>query len=444
MRLFIGSILSPLNAPIRKLPKLTALFTSLALCLCYAGGALAGSSVTPVPTFYKTFGPPFKALVTADGNYVLVSLAGAAPSDTSTGQLQSAPETPPAAGVQVFEQPDFTTNPCGVDNLIQFPSVTQVDGMQFLPAPRGISVGAAVEHQGAVLFNLSNFFDQVVLNPCSIIGGKENLFPVPQLMQHPKKCQELKHCAPGTIDLAITPNGEPGYAFVANEYGVTNLSGKVNFGLVGTIGIIRVQRNAAGGFTPGTRPIVQNKYIYIPGADTIPGITMSHDGKRLYVVNENAGENMINKKTGNPYWDPTNVTNTPNGGIQASQNCQNQPDTTHIPPTFPIGNNGLLSIIDVDKATKGGGQGSILVSIAAGCSPGRAVETADGKYIWVAARGLNLNLPGTQSGSAGTSGYQVLVFDVSKLLSKSLNDVNDALVGFGDSGGTASCRPGVI
>jgi hypothetical protein len=76
---------------------------------------------------------------------------------------------------------------------------------------------------------------------------------------------------------------------------------------------------------------------------------------------------MINKKTGNPYWDPTNVTNTPNGGILASQNCQNQPDTTHIPRTFPIGNNGLLSIIDVDKATKGGGQGTILVSIASGC-----------------------------------------------------------------------------
>ena len=338
---------------------------------------------------YNTLGAPFKALVTADGNYVLVSVSGAALRDTSTGQLQSAAEPTLAAGVQVFEQPDFTTNPCGVDNLIQFPSVTQVVGMQFLPAPQGISVGAAVEHQGAVFFNLSNFFDQVVLNPCSIIGGKENLFPVPQLKQSASTCEKQKNCAPGTIDLAITSNGKPGYAFVANEYGVKNLSGKVNFGLGGTIGIIRIQRNAAGGFTPGTGSIAQNQYIYIPGADTIPGITMSHDGKRLYVVNENVRENMINKKTGNPYWDPTNVTNTPNGGILASQNCQNQPDTTHIPPKFPIGNNGLLSIIDVDKATKGGGQGSILVSIASGCSPGRAVETADGKYIWVAARGLN-------------------------------------------------------
>jgi hypothetical protein len=150
MRLFLGWIPSPLNAPIRKLPKLTALFSSLALCLCYAGGVFAGSSVTPVPTFYNTLGAPFKALVTADGNYVLVSVSGAALSDTSTGQLQSAAEPTLAAGVQVFEQPDFTTNPCGVDNLIQFPSVTQVVGMQFLPAPQGISVGAAVEHQGAV------------------------------------------------------------------------------------------------------------------------------------------------------------------------------------------------------------------------------------------------------------------------------------------------------
>jgi hypothetical protein len=60
--------------------------------------------------------------------------------------------------------------------------------------------------------------------------------------------------------------------------------------LGGTIGIIKIQRNAAGGFTPGTGLIAQNQYIYIPGADTIPGITMSHDGKRLYVVNENLRE----------------------------------------------------------------------------------------------------------------------------------------------------------
>jgi len=67
--------------------------------------------------------------------------------------------------------------------------------------------------------------------------------------------------------------------------------------------------------------------------------------------------------------------------------------------------------------------------------PVRVAETADGKYIWVAGRGLNLNLP-VQPGKGGT-GYQVLSFDVSKLLSTPLNDVNNALVGFGDSGGTA-------
>ena len=49
-----------------------------------------------------------------------------------------------------------------------------------------------------------------------------------------------------------------------------------------------------------------------------------------------------------------------------------------------------------------------------------------------------MKLPGTQPGPGpGTSGYQILAFDVSKLVSKAPYDVNDALVGFGDTGGTA-------
>ncbi len=432
MRLFIGSILSPLNTSIRKVPKLTALFSSLALCLCYAGGVSAGSSVTVETNFYATFGHPSMALVTADDNYVLVSLA----CDVPKNQLECAPTTPPAppneAGVQVFDS-DFN-NPCGGQNIIGFPppggqAVTSVDGMQFLPAPQGVSVGAAVEQQGAEFFNLSD------VKTCAI-DGKRNIINVQQRpVQPPMSCTAQGGlCYPGSFDIALTPNGNPGYAFVANEYGLKHSPpSKVNFGLGGTVGVIRVQRNSGGGFSPRTRSIEQNRTIYIPGADTIPGITMSHDGKRLYVANENARENEINKKTGNPYWDPTNVTNTPNGAILASQNCEPGGTDKNTGKLIEHQNNGLLTIIDVDKAKRGGGQSSILVSIASGCSPVRVVETADGKYIWVAARGLNKNL----TVQPGTSGYQVLAFDVSKLLSKSLNDVNDALVGFGDGGGTA-------
>ena len=428
-----GPIPSPLNGSIRKLPTLTAALGSLALFLCHAASVSAGSSVTVDAKYHPTFGHPSMTLVTADNNNVLVSL------DCDVSQLACAPTTPPAppneSGVQVFDS-DFN-NPCGGQTIIGFPppggqAITSVDGIQFLPAPNGVSVAAAVEQQGAEFFNLSD------VSTCAI-DGKNNAVNVPQRpVLSPMSCASQGSCYPGSFRIAVTPNGAPGYAFVANEYGLKHLPPpKVNFGLGGTVGVIRVQRNSGGGFSPGTGSIEQNKNIYIPGADTIPGVTVSHDGQRLYVANENARQSEINPKTGNPYWDPTNVANTPNGGIQVSQNCQPGGLDKNGKP-IEGQNNGLLSIIDVGKATRGRGQDSILVSIASGCSPVRVVETADGKYIWVATRGLNLNLPGTQPGPGpGTSGYQVLAFDVSKLLSKSLNDVNDALVGFGDTGGTA-------
>jgi hypothetical protein len=356
--------------------------------------------VTVATNFYPTLGHPFKALVTANDRYVLVSLGCDVPSGAlACHSLQ--------AGVQVLERPDFT-NPCGEQNIIQFDSrVTNVDGMSFFPpSPLGLSVGAAVELQGAEFFNLRGGGI-----PCHLFG-KDNPFNV----QQPPI--ERKKSAPGSIDLAVTPNAE--YAFVANEY--QTAPGNQD-PLGGTIGVISVKRNSTGGFT-GTGPITSSNQpvdnIFIPGADTIPSITMSHDGKHLYVANEEASSKI--DPLGNPYWDPTNVRSSPNGKILASQNCQNQG------PGSAIKNNGLLTIVDVDSAINGDGQGSIMTIIASGCGTGRVVETADGKYIWVTARGLNLNL-GNE--------YQVLAFDVKKLLSKRIDQQNDALVGYGDSGGTA-------
>jgi DNA-binding beta-propeller fold protein YncE len=89
--------------------------------------------------------------------------------------------------------------------------------------------------------------------------------------------------------------------------------------------------------------------------------------------------------------------------------------------------NGLLAIIDVDMATRGMGQASIIRIISAGCAPVRAVETADGQHLFVAARGRNKKFP-------IANGYQVLVFDVPTLLS---DLPNNGFVGYGSSGGTA-------
>jgi hypothetical protein len=83
-------------------------------------------------------------------------------------------------------------------------------------------------------------------------------------------------------------------------------------------------------------------------------------------------------------------------------------------------------------ATKGMGQDSIVTIIAAGCSPVRAVETQDGQYVWVAARGRNTQLP--MPADPDARGSQVLGFNRSALVSAS---PNNAFVGYGDTHGTA-------
>jgi len=422
------------NSLIRQIRTLTALFFSfLALCLCYAGAVSHGSSpysnasnVTVTVHYHPTFGSPNDALVTpGDNGYVLVSVSGV---DICHDES--------CAGVEVFKKSDFT-NPCGGQEILYFPrptirgeAVHSVDGMQFFPGPRQVSVGAAVEEQGAEFFRLASLNE-----PCGIDG----IINVQQPPVIPNCCHT--HCPPGTFDLAVTPDGAPEYAFVANEYGVmpnpppapcgtptpTPSPAPINTG-VGTIGIIRVQRDHAGGFTHGTRAIGRNPYIYIPGGSAIPGVTMSHDGRYLYVTSEGSEEGFY-PGTQIRYRDPTDVGDTQNGvvlcpGCQTGDfgnYCDNESDGQLV-------RNGLLTVIDVHKARNGAGQASIVTVIAAGCSPVRAVETTDGKYVWVAARGKNTLNP------TEPSGYQVLSFDRSKLVSAS---PNDAFVGYGDSGGTA-------
>lgn len=416
-----------------KILALALMGASLALFLCAAGGLSYGDSTRSQPSsltvethYYPTFGTPNDALVTADDAYVIVSVSE-------------------PTGVQVFRNPDFT-NPCGGQQILNFPPpggqpLQAVDGMQFFPGSPQVSVGAAVEAHGAEFFRLAS-----LTAPCAVDG-------VINVQQYPANPNcGASHCPPGTFDIAVTPDGE--YAFVANEYGLMPSPTPTTEKGGGTVGVIRVQRDDFGRFTSG----FQVGYIYVPGGNTIPGITMSHDGKYLYVTCEGSADG-INPETLNPYRDPTNVQSTRNGPVLCPgcrtnvQKCDNESDGRHE-------NNGLLTVIDVAKATSGMGQASIITSIASGCSPVRAVETQNGQYLFVAARGLNKELPSQQ----GTSGYQILAFDVSKLVSRgglgnpsrdpnspsttprptptprprpSPISPNDALVGQGDSGGTA-------
>ena len=409
---------------------------SLTLFVWGAGGISHGDSerstpltVTANAQFYPTFGTPNDALVTDDGANVLVSVTGAT---TPCPNKPSPPPTTFTTGVQVFSTSDFS-NPCGGQQIINFPSshrlkpVQHVDGMQFFPGSPQVSVAAAIERQGAEFSRL------VSLNePCGMDGDRTIQVP-----QYPiLNCDHCPNCAPGTFDVAVTPDGH--HAFLANEYGQLPSPTPTTETGGGTVGVIKVERDGSGGFTRGTKPVEPYSTIYIPGGDTIPGITISHDGRYLYVTCE-ASHPGMNPDTLNLYRDPTNVRRTRNGvvlcpGCRHEVDHRNQPfgacDNMSDGPPFT--QNGLLAVIDVDKATKGMGQDSIVTIVAAGCSPVRAVETEDGQYVWVAARGRNTQLPLPADPDA--RGSQVLGFNRSALVSAS---PNSAFVGYGDTHGTA-------
>src|SRR6266550_6516893 len=130
------------------------------------------------------------------------------------------------------------------------------------------------------------------------------------------------------------------------------------------------------------------------------------------------------------YRDPTRVAQTRNG-VVLCPGCRSRIDSCDNESNGDRVRNGLIAVIDVDKATKGMGQASIITIIAAGCSPVRAIETADVQYVWVAARGRNTQLPLPLDPDA--RGSQVLGFNRSALVSASPNNafLGTAPVGLG-------------
>lgn len=363
--------------------RLVIFAASCAMIGCGSGNSTsenASLKVTMNATAYPTLGYPMDSVMT-DANTLLVSLS-------SVGGTPGSIATSPVPGIQVFQKTTAgLINPCAAQahHLFRMPtgatSVTQVFGLKTYPGHTE-SIGFAVSEYGVDFYTPKDFYS------CALVETATNVQQPPRIAQ-----------SPGTGDLAFTPDGK--YAFVSNEYGKD-----LNYPLaVGTVGVLKVIRSAEGDFT-GTALIADNHYIHIPGGNTMPGIAISHDGKRLYVTTEVAVPAELPHAQ-----DPTNSQNP----ILTGKRCFQKYDASLNPqPQW----NGLLTVIDVEKAVAGLGQASVVQIIAAGCSPVRVVETADGQRVWVSARGDN----------------RVLAFDVPLLLSAT---PNAALVGHADSGGSA-------
>ncbi len=230
--------------------------------------------------------------------------------------------------------------------------------------PNGLGLAATLGVDGAVFYNLST------LQTCTSTGV--------QVSQGAVSANE------GSFDVVTTPDGK--YAFVANEYGVA--SGATT---EGNIGVVALQYDATGIVSGGT--LVGQ---ISTGGQAIAGITISPDGSRLYVTSEIAGSSSNAAGASNTLLTKTNCVQQAGGAPAA---------------------NGLLSVIDIAKAEASPSAAAILATVNAGCSPVRAVETADGSTLWVAARGDN----------------RVLAFSTGMLEANAGN----ALLGYADTGGTA-------
>jgi hypothetical protein len=158
----------------------------------------------------------------------------------------------------------------------------------------------------------------------------------------------------GTLAVAVTRDGN--FAFMANEYGVA--PGAVTSG---NIGVVQIVRDGGGNFTTATALLGQIS----TGGNAIAGMTLSPDGTRLYVTSEVQASGTVAAGSGNP--------------VLSRTGCVQGQGTSSI--------NGLLTVIDVASAEATPGNGAILATVAAGCSPVRMAETSDNSTLWLAARG---------------------------------------------------------
>ena len=137
--------------------------------------------------------------------------------------------------------------------------------------------------------------------------------------------------AAGDSAIEVTVSRDDRYAFVSEEYGSRQTSGR------GTIEVFELHRPAANGTVSGA-------YVgYLELGESVVGTALSSDGRILYVTSELASSN-------------------------ATQ--------------------GTLSVLDVEKL-KTEPSTALISQVAAGCGPVRVIVSRDDRVVWVTARESN-------------------------------------------------------
>lgn len=271
-------------------------------------------------------------------------------------------------GVQVFSPSSSGLKPLCVNSLPANEISEGASGFGLTLFQSNSQVALTISDPGV------DFFSTASLTNCQASGAGYNVAQGPPSTKI------------GSINVAVTADGK--YAFVANEYGVAGGATSP-----GNVGVVALAYDANGNISSGTKLIGQIS----TGGNSIAGVTLSPDGTRLYATSE------IITASAPAAAGSANSILTHGGCMQAAG-------------TNPT-RNGLLTVINVAQAEASPSQSAIVATVNSGCSPVRAVESANNDVLYVSSRGDN----------------RVLVFSTGMLE----QNADNALLGYADSGGTA-------
>jgi DNA-binding beta-propeller fold protein YncE len=274
---------------------------------------------------YSSLGRPDSIISVDSGHYIFVTVDGAngnlVSHETNSSHLSS--------GIQIFRNTSAGLERFGFIPL----RATVVKGLALLRNEQTIAVGLGSE--GVAFINVGE----------ALKGAARPIV----LNQGPNS---------GSGYLAVTSDNK--FLFVANEYGD-----------LGNIGVIALNADDGGRVTHPAR--LGN----IPTPNITPGLMLSPDNTRLYVVSEISNIDLPSKSYAS------------DNSILTKDDCVQREGSR---PT----NNGLLYIIDVAKATTlkqadhiEQARAAIISRIPAGCSPVRVIEAPDSSRLYVSARGDN-------------------------------------------------------
>jgi DNA-binding beta-propeller fold protein YncE len=276
---------------------------------------------------YATLGNPTSAIETQDGRYAFVSVTNVGAPNFTVPDAAAGSHKGVVSGIQVFRVANNKLTPYG---FIRTGS-EGANGLVLLRGGKTLVVG--IGDEGIAFLNVRD-----------VLNGNAT----PTVISQGEKA--------GTFDIVATPDGR--YIFAANEYGVID-------GQRGSVGVIATDIDEQG-LVHDPKPLRQ-----IPVGDVAPSLTLSHDGQRVYVATELVPSNQAVAIAGemNP--------------ILTRSDCVQKKGT-------PARGNGFISVINVGLATETSPtRNPILARVAAGCSPVRLAESADGASLFVTARGDN-------------------------------------------------------